>query len=285
MDSSSELAEDATRGEQEKQVRAWLRKMLNKDVKFRMDEKTFIALRKLMTLQEGAEADARDQIKVLEERSKFFVKKAENLEAGLRAGNIAPEQLPKEARSTLKDLAHAGTLLDCHDLDSESFGKKLVRLCQQREELQVQQSELQDDVANIEQLTHTMEQHLLDVANKDMHTTAADEECKLRRWKRHEMKYRSKVTKLKESPVSSKKMPDLDHVISISKKLHRLELRIKEVENALPTLDLPPDEDAIKIALDSVTDRCEELDKAFIKKLEKQRGEQSEEKTTASSTN
>ncbi|XP_075536675.1 uncharacterized protein LOC142571878 isoform X3 [Dermacentor variabilis] len=265
MDSSSQLVEDATRGEQEKQVRAWLRKMLKKDVKFRMDEKTFIALRKLMALQEGAEADACDQIKALEERSKFFVEKAENLEAGLRAGNIAPEQLPKEARGTLKDLAHAGTLLDCHDLDSESFGKKLERLCQQRKELQDQQSELQGNVANIEQLTHTMEQHLLDVANKDMHTTAADEECKLRRWKRRMMKYRSKVTKLK--------------------KLHRLELRIKEVENKLPTLDLPPDEDAIKIALDSVTDRCEELEKAFIKKLEKNRGKQSEEETTASSTN
>ncbi|XP_075536674.1 uncharacterized protein LOC142571878 isoform X2 [Dermacentor variabilis] len=272
MDSSSQLVEDATRGEQEKQVRAWLRKMLKKDVKFRMDEKTFIALRKLMALQEGAEADACDQIKALEERSKFFVEKAENLEAGLRAGNIAPEQLPKEARGTLKDLAHAGTLLDCHDLDSESFGKKLERLCQQRKELQDQQSELQGNVANIEQLTHTMEQHLLDVANKDMHTTAADEECKLRRWKRRMMKYRSKVTKLKKHPVSSKKMPDLEDIISISEKLHRLELRIKEVENKLPTLDLPPDEDAIKIALDSVTDRCEELEKAFIKKLEKNRG-------------
>ncbi|XP_070389264.1 protein Hook homolog 1-like [Dermacentor albipictus] len=272
MDSSSQLAEDATRGEQEKQVRAWLRKMLNKDVKFRMDEKTFIALRKLMTLQEGAEADARDQIKVLEERSKFFVKKAENLEAGLRAGNIAPEQLPKEARGTLEDLAHAGTLLDCHDVDSESFEKKPEELCQQRKKLQAQQSELQDDVANIEQLTHRMEQHLLDVANKDMHTTAADQECELARWKRHEMKYRSKVTKLEKHPVSSKRMPDLDRIISISKKLHTLELRIKDVENELPTLDLPPDEDAIKIALDYVTDRCEELDKAFGNKIEKKRG-------------
>lgn len=44
---------------------------------------------------------------------------AERLEAGLRAGNIAPEQLPEEACSTLKELAQAGTLLDCHHLDTE----------------------------------------------------------------------------------------------------------------------------------------------------------------------
>ncbi|XP_037563496.1 uncharacterized protein LOC119442628 [Dermacentor silvarum] len=151
-------------------------------------------------------------------------------------------------------------------------------------ELRVKQSKLQADVENLKQLTHTMEQHLLDVANKDLHTTAADENRKLEKWQRHEMRYRSRVTQLKEHPDYSKKLEELTNMFSISKKLHGLELQLKDVENELPTLDLPADEDAIKIALDSVTKRCEQLEEAFSKNLAKQRAEQSEENAAASSS-
>ncbi|XP_054917750.1 uncharacterized protein [Dermacentor andersoni] len=258
MASSSEQAEGASEEEQAKQVKAWLHKMLKKDLNFRMDEKMFIALRKLMTLQEAAEADARDQIKVLEARSKFFVEKAERLEAGLRAGNIAPEQLPEEACSTLKELAQAGTLLDCHHLDTERFEEKLVRLCQEHDQLQVQRSELQASVENIDRLTHTMEQHLSEVVDKNKE---ADEEWKPRDWKTLEKRYRSKLTTLKEHQGSNKKLAEFSHILAISK-----------------------DEEAIKEALDSLKNTYDELDKAFIRNLEKARAEQAEEEEASSSS-
>ncbi|XP_037560482.1 uncharacterized protein LOC119437553 isoform X2 [Dermacentor silvarum] len=279
IDSSSQPpAEAASRVEQEKQVRAWLRKILKKDVICcRMNEKAFIALCKLMTLQEAAEADALHQIEVLKARSKFFNEKAENIEAGLRAGKLAPDQLPEEVRSKIEHMAHLATLLDCHDMDVESAIEKYKGLCQEREELRVKQSKLQADVENLKQLTHTMEQHLLDVANEDLHATAADEKRKLEKWQRHEMRYRSRVTQLKEPLDYSKKLEELTNMFSISEKLHGLELQLKDVENELPTLDLPADEDYIKVALDSVTKRCEQLEEAFSNNLAKERAKEEQE--------
>ncbi|XP_075529623.1 uncharacterized protein LOC142562270 isoform X2 [Dermacentor variabilis] len=247
MASSSEEAEGASQEEQAKQVKAWLHKMLQKDLNFSMDEKTFIALRKLMSLQEATEAEAHDQIKALEARSKFFIEKAERLEAILRAGNIAPEQLPEETCRTLKQLAQAGTLLDCPHLETERFQEKLLRLCQKHDELQVQQSDLQASVKNIERLTHTMEHHLSEVVNKNK-DKVADDELKLSDWKTLEKRYRSKLTTLKEHQGSNKKLTEFSNILAISK-----------------------DEEAIKNALDSLKKEHDELEKAFTKKLEKVR--------------
>ncbi|KAL1420926.1 hypothetical protein MTO96_004296 [Rhipicephalus appendiculatus] len=227
MASSSEPAGETTPEEREKQVTAWLRKMLKRSVREELDDDEFDTLFKFMKLQAAAEEEAQERIKVLKERTKFFEEKAEHLEAGLRAGKIAPDQLPKEACDIVKTHAKAAVLLGVKDSQPESFEEKFEELSRQSEELKARESKLQASVENLEQLEKRMEQHLTDAAITYKHMTAAEEEYRLRKWQRAVSKFNFKQRKEKECQSRRQKLEELTQTLSLSKKLRRLQLRVK----------------------------------------------------------
>lgn len=272
MASSSEPADETTPEEREKQVTAWLRKMLGRSVREDLDDNAFVTLHKLMKLQEAAEEDARGRIEVLKERTKFFNEKSENLEAGLRAGKIAPDQLPEEARDIVKTHATVAVLLGVEDSQPESFEEKFAGLFQQSEELEARQSKLQASVENLKQLEKRMEQHLMDAAITYKHMTAADEEYRFRRWQRAVRKLKFKQRKAMEQKSRRQKLAELTQTLSLSKKLRSLQLRVKNVDRKLPVTDLPPDKDAIRKILERKKVEVEMSETVLTNNLIRQRG-------------
>lgn len=274
MASSSQPAEGITREEREKQVRAWLRKMLGKDIRIRLDEMAFVALHKLMIHHDAAEKDVSEQIKVLKERDKFFSENAENLEAGLRAGNIAPDQLPEKACNIIKPHAHAAVLLGLEDSTPERFRKEFAKLVQKHKEVRDRQSKLRASVQDLKELTTTFKQHLSDANNTEMHMTVTDEERKFRKWEGAVKRYKQKVTKLKEHPPSSrKKLSGMTEVLSLHMQLHIVWLEVQDVEDGLPAADMPADKDAIRKMVDQKKMELKKCEEALTEYLAKQRAQ------------
>ncbi|XP_075721194.1 uncharacterized protein LOC119159361 [Rhipicephalus microplus] len=252
MASSSEPVGKPTPEERKKQVTAWLREILEQDPEKILEElleedleDNIDVLFKLMKHQVAAEKQAQEQIKVLKERAKFFKENAEKLEAGLRAGKIAPGQLPQQAREILKSHARAAVLLGVEDSRPESFKKKFEELFRQREELKARLSQEQALSKDLEQLRKRVDQHLMDATVGDKHMTAAEEEYRFKKWQKFVSKYNLAVRKAEVNRSKRQKLEELAQTLSLVKKLHRLELREKELDSKLPAADLPLDKNAL----------------------------------------
>lgn len=248
MASSSEPVGEPTPEERKKQVTAWLQEILEQDPEEILEEHLeddIDVLFKLMKHQVAAEKQAQEQVKVLKERAKFFKENAEKLEAGLRVGKIAPGQLPQKARELLKSHARAAVLLGVEDSRPESFKKKFEDLSRQREELEARLSQEQVLFKDLEQLRKRVDQHLMDATVTDKHITAAEEECRFKKWQRFVSKYNLAIRKAEENRSKRQKLEELAETLSLVKKLHRLELREKELDSKLPAADLPLDKNAL----------------------------------------
>lgn len=271
MASSSQLTEGITREEREKQVRAWLREIPAKNIRVRLDEMAFVKFHKLMIRQEAAEKDTSEQTIVRKERDKFFTENAENLEAGLRAANIAPDQLPEKSCNIIKRHAHAAVLLGLEDSAPERIRKKFAELIQKHAEVRDRQSKLRAIVQDLKELSTTLKQHLSDANNTEMHMTVTDEERKFRKWEGAVKRYKQKVTKLKEHPPSSrKKLAGMIEVLSLHKQLHNIWLEVQDVEDNLPAAGMPADKDAIRKMVDQKKMELKHSEEALTEYLAEQ---------------
>lgn len=252
------------------QVKNWLHEVLGQDVTFETDDKTIAVLNAIMRLREVEKKETLEEGQNVEEMSRTFIAKAEKLESGLEAGNVAPGQLPKDNSTVLETLAKTGAALGCLDGCPKRMEDSAVLLEKEHKELLGDKRQLKKDVSAFEQLIDTTTQRLLRASVQDKRTTPDAEKAELDVIKKHEQRNREKQEKVQKRNIIVPDSLDPARLLAKSRELERLAAEKKELEDKLePMQGLPPDVEVMRARVATLKRTVATLSSTLDKKLQK----------------
>lgn len=252
------------------QIKNWLHEVLGQDVTFETDDKTIAVLNAIMRLREVEKKETLEEGQIVEEMSRIFIAKAEKLESGLEAGNVAPGQLPKDNSTVLEILAKTGAALGCLDGCPKRMEDSAVLLEKEHKELLGDKRQLKKDVYAFEQLIDTTTQRLLRASVQDKRTTPDAEKAELDVIKKHEQRNREKQEKVQKRNIIVPDSLDPARLLAKSRELERLAAEKKELEDKLePMQGLPPDVEVMRARVATLKRTVATLSSTLDKKLQK----------------